>query len=173
MITLDRELLTLAAKLPRIHQEYEYSSMGAEKPIPPDYEQDGFKLIGSGSERTVWLGPDGQVYKVQALNGWTSNVDEARASRRHRRNKNLPYWIYIPETEYDEVTGIAVTEYIRGTQPWECYYDTCVCEGTCRWEAANEAFDFLGSCDGHAGNCVIIECNSPSDFIVAVIDFTR
>jgi len=174
MITLDRNLLDRAAQLPRISEDYGDDSQDyTSPPIFPDMVIDGFRLIGSGCERTVWLGPDGYAYKVQAYDGG-ANYEEWRRSLILRANPKLPCWVYIPETAYDDVTKIAVAEFIRGEQPWHCYYDTCECPGSvCRWEMASEAFDYCGSVDGHAGNCVIVDGNSPDDFIVAVIDFTR
>jgi hypothetical protein len=174
MILLNRELLDRASKLPRIRREFEYSEDGTETPLPFDKEVDGFRVIGSGSERTVWLGPDGYVYKVQANANHVANKNEWKNSVKFRSTPDWPTWIYIPETEYDEITKVAVAEYIQGRQPWQCYYEGCICDTEeCCWMKALEAFGYCGSVDSHAGNCVIIDGDSPSDFIVAIIDFTR
>jgi hypothetical protein len=170
VITLDRELLNVAKNLPLCLERYDSNG----ERVPPLPDQDGFVFVGAGCERTVWLGPDGNVYKIQNSSRDNANVKEYRESLRLRGNADLPSWIYIPETAYDEETKIAVAEYIRGEQPWHCYYDTCECAGSvCRWQRASEAFDHCGSNDGHAGNCVIIEGNSVDSFTVAIIDFTR
>jgi hypothetical protein len=162
MITLDRELLNLANRLPPV----------LNRSRPPR-DRDGFTFIGSGGDRVVWLGPDENVYKLPK---WDReyNSHECLMSRSLRSRNDLPNWIYIPEMVYDLETGIAVAEYIVGTQMWECYYSDCVCTSdVCRWERAEEAFELIGVVDSHAGNCVIVECSSESDFIVAIVDFTH
>lgn len=166
MIKLVRELLDHVATLPIV------PSWEEGDPIPED-PKGLFKFVGAGSERVVWLGPDGMLYKAQKHSDWQSNWTEFTFSKRLRSKETLPLWVYIPETNFDETTQVLVTEYIQGWQPWECYYDACTCRGECRWERAAEAFDFCNSSDAHAGNCVIVECDSPDSFMVAIIDFTR
>jgi hypothetical protein len=171
MITLNRDLLDRAARLPRYSFNNE-DFVSVDNRVTHE-SVDGFDFVGAGCERTVWLGADGLVYKVPNRWEWNNNPVEVKRSEELRADERIPDWLYFPEMAYDDVTGIAVAEYIDGTQPWGCYYDTCECVGECRWERAAEGFTYCDSYDGHAGNCVIVEGNSPESFVVAIIDFTR
>jgi hypothetical protein len=168
MITLNRDLLNVAANLPTSDYFSERSEFGTRLD-----DQDGFKFLGAGCERTVWLGPDGYVYKIDKYDG-NANWNEKRHSERLRAKADLPTWVYIPEVAYDEETKVEVTEYIVGSTPWDCYYDDCKCETDyCLWSLCSEAFDYCGSVDGHPGNCRVIVGNTESECIVVLIDFTR
>jgi hypothetical protein len=162
MITLDPELLDRAMELPLVAP---YSN----EALP---DEDGFKFLGAGCERTVWLGPDGNVYKCEMRDG--ANVKEYNQSLRLRGTADLPCWIYIPETAYDAASNIVVAEYIDGREinTWDCYDNGCDEDG-CAWSVAMEAFEFIGSFDGHPGNCKVFKGNAQSELIVALIDFTR
>jgi hypothetical protein len=170
MITLNRELLERASRLPYVS----YASWDSEFDGRDAEDQDGFIFLGAGCERTVWLGPDGMVYKCDGRYGGQQNYNEYVKYQKLSASVDLPCWVYIPETKFDEKTGINVAEYVGGETPsGVCYYDMCECRGPCIWEMCNDAFDYVGSLDGHPGNAKVIRGNGAQDIIVAVIDFTR
>ena len=162
-IKLNRDLLNVAKNLPVTHGWEAYDNI-----LP---NQDGFVFLGAGVERTVWLGPDGMVYKID--DDGNANWNEWRHATKYRRSTDLPCWIYIPEVAYDSRTGIAVCEYVRGNEPPACW-EECMCQyDPCYYGVMMDAFDYCNLGDGHEGNCRVVEGNSPSDYVIAILDLTR
>lgn len=86
----------------------------------------GFKMIGSGGSRNVYLGPDGVAYKVGDED---CNLREAAASRQLRGNRKLAnLGIHVPRARTYRVAGgyfVCAMDYIKPKFAVECdsFYD--------------------------------------------------
>lgn len=135
---------------------------------------EGWKLLGAGSSRTAFLGPDGLVYKVPSWGDTFQNRNEANVVWAWRKRTDLPTWCIIPRAHFDTETGVTVMEYHEGTQP-KCdgYRGGCECGQAVCWRYRLGELSNLGWSDTQTanavltrdGNVVIIDlgCNTVSD----------
>jgi hypothetical protein len=129
-----------------------------------DYgERDGWRRIGEGLYRTVYLGPDGVAYKVPRGRSNTSsarsNIAEARerdfiAEKADNASETLGFRVIIPECTLHGV--VLAMEHIVG--------DFTTGEDGCdvHWKIE----DYLGIWDMHSQNVLKVEEDA-----YAVIDF--
>ena len=114
----------------------------------------GWKLLGRGSSRTAFLGPDGLVYKVPSGDTY-QNAAEGQAVWLWRKRTDLPEWLIIPRAHFDSETGVLVMEYHEGSQPRCAGWDGCSCgQAVCWVEKLRDAAK-LGWCDQQTANALL------------------
>ncbi len=106
----------------------------------------GWKKIGQGSYRDVYLAPSGVVYKLEKVNYFTeANVKEFENYRRIK-SKRVRGW-KVPKTQLFMVDSnpVIAMEFVDG----EKHKDDCEC-----FEHVDEYFAKIGLADSHCGQYV-------------------
>lgn len=117
----------------------------------------GWRYLGSGISRTVYLGPDRIAYKVSPQDAGANKLEHKKAKQ--LRKKEIEF--QIPETELYLGGRVLAMEFVERSKTRRYYYG-CDCEGdddcfrlrcAYRVEAAfNKQTRLI---DFHSGNCMI------------------
>lgn len=154
----------------------EEAELIAKWPLNPEEAPDGWKIVGEGTFRRVYLAPSGTVYKKELvkIHGAAGNRSED-VNLRNAASVKIPGWRiaqhHLFETE--DGTPIMAMEYVIGTMVGEYYCDItyddyCECDrpyGKCVMQLMDEPRAYWGLMDNHREN-VLIE----SDGTLVLVD---